>query len=58
LGRLVSVSLDSFNYYPYRVYDSAETGTPSAEGAKTAVAGITPTEQDVSAYVTAVYKLR
>lgn len=53
LGRLVSVSLDSFNYYPFRVYDSAT----SAEGAKEAVAGITPSEREVSAFVTAIYKL-
>jgi uncharacterized protein YggE len=58
LGRLVSVSLDSFNYYPLRVYDSGESSVGSAESAKTAVAGIIPSEQDVSAYVTAVYKLR
>lgn len=57
LGRLVSVSLDSFNYYPFRVYDSSASGTASAESAKQAVAGITPSEREVSAYVTAVYKL-
>lgn len=58
LGRLVSVSLDSFNYMPFRVYDSSASGSvPSAEGAKTAVAGITPSEQDVTAYVTAIYRL-
>jgi uncharacterized protein len=57
LGRLVSVSLDSFNYYPFRVYDSTASSAPSAESAKTAVAGITPSQQDVTAYVKAVYKL-
>lgn len=58
LGRLVSVSLDSFNYMPFRVYDSSASGSaPSAETAKTAVAGITPSEQDVTAYVTAIYRL-
>ncbi|MCL5018300.1 MAG: SIMPL domain-containing protein [Candidatus Pacearchaeota archaeon] len=56
LGRLVSVSLDSFNYYPTRVYDAAESGA-SSEEAKTTVAGITPSETEVSAYVTAVYRL-
>ncbi len=62
LGRLVSVSLDSFNYYPTRLYDSSSAGggigMDYAESAKSAVASITPSEQDVSAYVTAVYKLR
>lgn len=59
LGRLVSVSLDSFNYYPFRVYDSSTTSgiAPSAEGAKQAVTSITPSEQDVTADVTAIYKL-
>ncbi|MDD5012296.1 MAG: SIMPL domain-containing protein [Candidatus Nanoarchaeia archaeon] len=56
LGRLVSVSLDSYNYYPLRAYDSSVSGT-SAESAKTAVAGITPSEREVTAYVTAIYKL-
>lgn len=63
IGRLVSVSLDSFNYYPTRLYDSSSSASGSdgmiqAESAKSAVAGITPSEQDISAYVTAVYKLR
>jgi hypothetical protein len=59
LGRLVSVSLDSFNYNPYRVYDSAVSSgsAPSAESAKAAVESITPSEREVSAYVTAVYRL-
>lgn len=57
LGRLVSVSLDSFNYYPFRAYDSSASGTaPSAESAKAATS-ITPSEQDVTAYVTAIYRL-
>jgi len=59
LGRLVSVSLDSFNYNPYRVYDSAVSSgsAPSAESAKAAVESITPSEKEVTAYVTAIYKL-
>jgi uncharacterized protein len=58
LGRLVSVSLDSFNYYPFRVYDSSASGSaPSAESAKAAVATISPSEKEVTASVTAVYKL-
>lgn len=59
IGRLVSVSLDQFNYYPFRVYDSTTSGSgvPSAETAKAAVQSITPSEQDVTASVTAIYKL-
>ena len=57
LGRLVSVSLDSFNYYPWPIYAARDTGTAGAAEAKSAVASITPSNQEVSAYVTAVYKL-
>ncbi len=57
LGRLVSVSLNEFNYYPWRVYSSSGTGEDTAM-AKEAVAEITPSDREVSAYVTAVYKLK
>jgi uncharacterized protein YggE len=60
LGRLVSVSLDNFNYYPGPIYASADSsggGAVGAEQAKAAVASITPSDQDVSASVTAIYKL-
>ncbi len=61
LGRLVSVSLNEFNYYPWNIYasDGATGGAvPAANAeAKSAVASITPSEREVSAYVTAVYKL-
>jgi hypothetical protein len=59
LGKLVSVSLDSFNYNPYRVYDSATSSgsAPQAESAKAAVSSITPSEREVTAYVTAIYRL-
>ena len=58
LGRLVSVSLDNFNYYPWQIYASRDEGTSSGAEAKTAVASITPSDREVSASVTAVYKLR
>jgi uncharacterized protein len=61
LGRLVSVTESSFNYYPWRLYDSASSGSgsPSATGAeaKSATANITPNQQEVSASIIAVYKL-
>jgi len=57
LGRLVSVSLNEFNYNPWPIYTSRDSGTVSGAEAKTAVASITPSNQEVSAYVTAVYKL-
>jgi uncharacterized protein YggE len=58
LGRLVSVSLDEFNYSPWPIYATSDSAVGSAESAKAAVRDITPSNQDVSAYVTAVYKLR
>ncbi len=57
LGRLVSVSLDNFDYRPWPIYASSQGGTVGAAEAKSAVASITPSDRDVSAYVTAVYKL-
>lgn len=59
IGALVSVNLDNFNYYPVRVYDSAVSGSgASPESAKNAVSSsITPSSQDVTASVTAIYKL-
>jgi uncharacterized protein YggE len=60
LGRLVSVSLDQFNYNPWPIYassDSSGGGVSGAPAAKSAAANINPSNQDVSASVTAVYKL-
>ncbi len=61
VGRLVSVSSSSFDYYPWNVYSSrvAEDGGMGidAEEAKTAATSITPSEQEISARVTAVFKI-
>ncbi len=56
LGRLVSVSLNEFNYQPWPIY--ASSGTGGVAEAKSAVTSITPSDREVSAYVTAIYKLR
>mgnify|MGYP001570109552 FL=1 len=56
-GRLVSVSLDQFNYNPWPIYTSAEMGIAGNADARKASTSINPSEQEVSAYVTAVYKL-
>ncbi len=58
LGKLVSTQADNFNYYPWRVYDAggAVASTDSAEITKEATS-IQPGEQEVSASVTAVFKL-
>jgi uncharacterized protein YggE len=60
LGKLVSVSLDEFNYRPWPVYASADSSggaVSSAPAAKSAATNINPSSQEVSASVTAVYKL-
>lgn len=56
LGKLVSVALDNFNYQPWRIYESTGSSQDFAE-AKATVADISPSEREVTAYVTAVYKL-
>lgn len=65
LGKLVSVSVNDYNYYPWNIYtrsyDEGESGGSTlqdAEFAKEAIANITPSEQTVSARVSATYKLR
>jgi hypothetical protein len=57
LGRLVSVSLDNFDYRPWPIYASTVSGVGSGAEAKSAAMNINPSEQEVSASVTAVYKL-
>jgi len=56
LGRLVSVSSSNFDYYPWRLYDAV--GAANVEEAKTATTNIQPGEQEISAAVIVVYKLR
>ncbi len=57
IGKLVSVSLSDFGYYPWIAYDfSASSG--SIESAKEEAIKITPSEREVTAYVGAVYKLK
>ena len=57
LGRLVAVSLDQFNYNPWPIYASKDMGISGNEDAREVSLSINPSEQEVSAYVTAVYKL-
>lgn len=58
LGKLVSTSGNDFNYYPWRAYSAAE-GTASMDSIaiKQEATNIQPGEQEVSASVTAVFKL-
>lgn len=55
LGKLVSTSVDEFNYYPWRAYDYAEGATTAQ--VKESATSITPSEQDISASVRAVYRI-
>jgi uncharacterized protein YggE len=55
VGRIVSVSDSSFNYYPWPVY-KAEAGS-SASDARTATMDIQPSEQEINAQVSVSYKL-
>ena len=54
LGKLVSVSVDSYDYIPWLARDFA--GMPAAE-AKQEATSIVPSEQEISARVTAVFKI-
>mgnify|MGYP001561245822 CR=1 FL=1 len=56
VGSLVSVSTSDFNYYPWRLYETS--GVASAEDAKAATTNINPGEQEISASVTAIFKIR
>jgi len=57
LGNLVSTSVDNFNYYPWRAYDNAG-GVAMSVSEKATATSITPSSQDISASVSAVYKIR
>ncbi|MDP2628292.1 MAG: SIMPL domain-containing protein [Nanoarchaeota archaeon] len=56
LGKLVSTSSSDFDYYPWMLYESA--GAMDASEAKAATTNIQPGEQEISARVTAVFKLK
>lgn len=55
LGKLVSVSVNDYNYVPWLAYDASGA---SESAVKEAARSITPTDQDVSATITAIYKIR
>ena len=57
LGNLVSTSTSDFNYYPWELYRASDSMGGVAE-AKAATTNIQPGEQEISASVTAVFKLR
>lgn len=57
VGKLVSISVSDFGYYPWNIY-SARGYAEDAVLAKEAVTSINPGEQEVSATVSAVYKIK
>jgi hypothetical protein len=56
IGRLVNVASNDFNYYPWNIYGAAGS-VASAEDAKLATTRIQPSEQSISASVTATFKI-
>lgn len=56
VGKLVSVSDMSFDYYPWPIYRALEIGG-SAEEAKEAVTNIRPSEKEISAIISVVYQI-
>ena len=59
VGKLVSVQVNEFNYYPWNVYSSSGMGiAEDAVMAKEATVSIQPGEREISATVIAVYKMR
>jgi uncharacterized protein len=60
LGKLVSISVNDFRYYPWDVFDERAYGTSEnfQEKTETILTNIQPEEQEISASVSAVFKLR
>ena len=60
IGKLVSVSVNDFGYYPWGVFEARASGISEdiAEEAKVQTTNIQPSEQEISASVSAVFKLR
>jgi hypothetical protein len=61
VGRLISVSTSDFGYYPWNVYSAtSEDGRDSQEiySAKETAASINPSEKEITATVSATYRVR
>jgi hypothetical protein len=57
VGNLVSVSVDNFEYAPFPIYNSGASAGGPMIAAQNAIMNIVPTTQDVTASVTAVYRI-
>ncbi len=58
-GRLISVQVSEFGYYPWNIYSSrGGSVSEDAEVAKQAAMSISPSEEEISASVSATFKLQ
>jgi hypothetical protein len=61
VGRLVSVQVSDFGYYPWNIYTAKASSGASSEDAALAretTMNLVPSEQDISATVSATYRIR
>lgn len=61
VGRLISVQVNDFGYYPWNLYTAKSEGGVSADdvaSARETAMNLTPSEQDISATISATYKIR
>lgn len=59
VGKIVSVSVDNWNYYPWKVYDYAESvGSSVDDELATVTTRIQPGEREISASVSASFKIK
>jgi uncharacterized protein YggE len=61
VGKLISVQVTNFGYYPWNVYTARSEGGASSGDvalAKEAAMNINPSEQDITASISATFKLR
>jgi uncharacterized protein len=61
VGKLLSVQVTNFGYYPWNVYSASSAGGMASSDitlAKEAAMNINPSEQDITASVTATFKIR
>ncbi|VVB82122.1 Uncharacterised protein [uncultured archaeon] len=58
-GKLVSIQVSDFGYYPWNIYTSrAVGGSADVASAKESTMNITPSEQDVTATISATFKIQ
>ncbi len=58
VGKLVSTSVSNYDYSPWNAYSGSGLKMDAAEQVREATSNIQPTEQEISASVTAVYKIK